>query len=88
MNTTAHNKVNIRPGVSILSILPHLNYKPWFAIAEFIDNSIQSYIDYRDDINTTNGDNTILRVEIKIDQSDGGRITIRDNAAGIHLLIR
>ena len=38
-------KVSIRPGVSILSVLRHLNYKPWFALAEFVDNSIQSYVE-------------------------------------------
>lgn len=39
--------INIRPGVGILSVLSHLNYKPWFAVAEFVDNAIQSFIDYR-----------------------------------------
>ena len=38
------NTVNIRPGVSVLSVLRHLNYRPWFAIAEFVDNSIQSFL--------------------------------------------
>ena len=26
--------VSIRPGVSILSLLQHVNYQPWFAMAE------------------------------------------------------
>ena len=38
------DSVNIRPGVNVLSVLPHLNYKAWFAIAEFIDNALQSAI--------------------------------------------
>ena len=38
------NRINIRPEVSILSVLRHLNYKPWFALAEFVDNSLQSFI--------------------------------------------
>ncbi len=37
-------KVNIRPEVSILSVLKHLNYRPWFAIAEFVDNAIQNFL--------------------------------------------
>jgi hypothetical protein len=37
-------RVSIRPGVGILSVLRHLNYKPWFALAEFVDNAVQSYI--------------------------------------------
>ena len=40
-------RVNIRPGVKVLSVLQHLNYRPWFALAEFVDNSIQSFIDYQ-----------------------------------------
>ena len=37
--------ISIRPGVSILSGLRHLNYRPWYAVAEFVDNSLQSYLD-------------------------------------------
>lgn len=52
---TMHNpgeieSINIRPGVAILSVLQHLNYKPWFAMAEFVDNSLQSYLDYKDQL--------------------------------------
>ena len=38
------NNVNIRPGVTILSVLKHLNYKPYYALAEFVDNAIDSYL--------------------------------------------
>jgi hypothetical protein len=41
-------RINIRPGVSILSVLRHLNYRPWLAPAEFVDNSIQSFLTHRD----------------------------------------
>ena len=36
--------INIRPEVNMLSVLKHLNYKAWFAVAEFVDNSIQSHL--------------------------------------------
>ena len=36
--------VNIRPSVGYLSILQAINYRAWFAIAEFVDNSLQSYL--------------------------------------------
>ena len=39
------DSVDIRPTVGYLSILPSISYKPWYAIAEFVDNSLQSYID-------------------------------------------
>lgn len=75
--------INIRPGVSVLAILPHLNYKPWYAIAEFVDNSLQSYLSYHEQINRVEMRASRLEVRIHYDANDD-RITIRDNAAGIH----
>ena len=49
-------KINIRPQVTILSVLKHLNYRPWFAIAEFVDNSMESYRRHVDSINEVEGD--------------------------------
>jgi hypothetical protein len=76
--------VNIRPGVSILSVLSHLNYKPWFAMAEFVDNSLQSFLDYREELERIDGRGTKLKVNIELDLTGEKRIIIRDNAAGIH----
>ena len=76
--------INIRPGVTILSVLRHLNYRPWFAMAEFVDNALQSYLICREDLRRVEGDVFKLRVGIEIDSSAEGRITIRDNASGIH----
>lgn len=75
--------VNIRPGVSVLAVLAHLEYKPWYALAEYVDNAIQSYTTYRRTIAESDGDESVqLRVDIECD-SDAGRIVVRDNAAGI-----
>lgn len=81
---STQQKVQIRPGVGILSVLSHLNYQPWFAIAEFVDNSIQSFLDYREEIERIDGKDAKLRVGIELDSSEGGRLVVRDNAAGIH----
>jgi histidine kinase/DNA gyrase B/HSP90-like ATPase len=74
--------VNIRPGVSILTVLPHLNYKPWFALAEFVDNALQSFLTSRADLEAKEGKAFVLQVDINLDPNRGA-ITIRDNAAGI-----
>lgn len=74
--------VNIRPGVSILTVLPHLNYKPWFALAEFVDNAVQSFLSKRGELEAKEGKTFILQVDINLDPNRGA-ITIRDNAAGI-----
>lgn len=79
----AVERVSIRPGPSVLSVLRHLNYKPWFALAEFVDNAVQSGIDYRAKLQSIHGDLWRLKVAIEIDTSPPGRIVVRDNAAGI-----
>lgn len=76
------SSVNIRPGVNVLSVLPHLNYKPWFAFAEFVDNSIQSSVDKKRELEKIEGSGYKLRVDIDFDAS-GNVITVKDNAAGI-----
>jgi Histidine kinase-, DNA gyrase B-, and HSP90-like ATPase len=75
--------INIRPGVNVLSVLRHLNYKPWFALAEFVDNSLQSFLRHRDEMEHVEREKPTLRVSIVMDPVDN-RITIRDNAGGIH----
>jgi Histidine kinase-, DNA gyrase B-, and HSP90-like ATPase len=76
--------VNIRPEVSVLSVFPHLNYKAWFAMAEFVDNAVQSFLAHRSYIQTYDGNNVKLKVSIEVSGIDGGKIVVRDNAAGIH----
>ena len=68
-----NRRVNIRPGVGILSVLRHLNYKPWFALAEFVDNSLQSYLENRDALRRLHGDDSCLMVEIELDRDAGPR---------------
>lgn len=83
--TAAVNKVNIRPEVNILSVLRHLNYRPWFALAEFVDNAIQSYVSNRERLSEADGADAMLCVTVSIEPEGAGRITITDNAAGIAL---
>src|SRR5436190_20576333 len=80
-NTPTIDHVNIRPGVSVLTVLAHLNYRPWFALAEFVDNSIQSFLMNRDRLQEAH--QRQLSVKIDINTGDAGSITVRDNAAGI-----
>jgi len=76
-------KVDIRPGVSVLAVLRHLNYRPWFALGEFVDNAVESFIEHRDALEKIEGKGLKLRVDIDIDTTAPARISIRDNAAGI-----
>lgn len=84
-NAASGKTVNIRPGVSVLSVLRHLNYKAWFALAEFVDNGVQSFQTERANLQAIHGDDYKLRITISIDPTPPARITIRDNAGGIRL---
>jgi hypothetical protein len=70
--------IDVQPELGIYKILKHLKYKPWYAIGEFVDNSIQSFIskngkhEYRDK----------CRVEIEYNPNTDF-LEIRDNSYGI-----
>jgi hypothetical protein len=66
--------VNIRPGVSILSVLRHLNYQPWFALAEFVDNALQSYLENEDRLQSLTQPAGPLIVRIDIEAAGANRI--------------
>jgi hypothetical protein len=83
--STNPEAVSIRPGVNVLSVLRHLNYKPWYALGEFVDNAVQSAIENWDQLQTVHGGKFKLAVHIELDPQDGGRIAVRDNAAGIKI---
>ena len=57
-----------------------LNYKPWYALAEFVDNSLQSFLSSRIALSAVHGSGWQLRVIIDFSEHS---IVIRDNAAGI-----
>ena len=72
--------LEIRPEVAIYAAFARLNYKPWYALAEFVDNSVQSYLSNRDRLFQLHGSSFKLRIEIHL---EGERIRVVDNAAGI-----
>ncbi len=76
------NKVSIRPQVTMLSVLKHIEYQTWFALAEFIDNAIDSFLKNEKAIKEIEGENFQLEVKVEINEPEN-RITIRDNAGGI-----
>jgi hypothetical protein len=58
-----------------------LNYKPWYAFAEFVDNSLQSALSNAEALQRAHSG--IYRLLVEIDASEDG-VEVRDNAAGIH----
>lgn len=46
-------RINIRPTTSVYATYKNIRYDPWTAIAEFVDNSTQSYYDNTEKLNST-----------------------------------
>ncbi len=75
----SNESIEITPGMGVYRVFKHLKYKPWFAIAEFIDNSIQSFISKDGKYGTTRG---VCKVKI-IYEPNSNFLSIEDNAFGI-----
>ena len=70
-------EINIKPEMGIYRVFKYLKYSPWFAISEFIDNSLQSFISKR---NLSSLQRNKCIVNIKFEDR---KIIITDNAFGI-----
>lgn len=83
---TTGGEIDIRPPTSVYATYQRLSYKAWYAIAEFVDNSTQSYFDHRDALRAAfEADGTKkLRVEISYDP-DENILTVYDNAFGMEV---
>lgn len=75
-------ELNIQPQAGVIGVFSRLNYKPWYAIAEFVDNSTQSFYSHQDYLEKQGI--TELHVDIKYD-NDQDILTITDDAFGMEL---
>lgn len=74
--------IDISPSMNIFSLFERLNYRSWTALAEFVDNSIQSFLHHREAFTRLDPPRHRVTVEIEFHE-DSGEIIIRDDAAGI-----
>ena len=71
-------------GPEIIRSYKRLSYTPWHAIAEFVDNSVQSYLNHKEKLEPLYAKSKQrLRVRITYTQTNGGRLVITDNAMGM-----
>lgn len=76
--------INIRPTTSVYATYKNIRYDPWTAIAEFVDNSTQSYYDNIERLESTKyWDGLTVDIEYKRDKINGDRLVIRDDAYGM-----
>ena len=59
------------------------HYRPWSAIAEFIDNSTQNYFEHKQDIGKATGAEPTLEIEI-VHEPKAKTLAIIDNANGMN----
>ena len=76
-------ELNIQPAASILNVFSRLSYKPWYAIAEFVDNSTQSYISHQEELNNDEFFEKLV-VDVRYD-SEENTLSIVDNAYGMEI---
>lgn len=75
--------VDISPEANIFGIFRSLNYQPWYALAEFVDNSISSWETWEKQVENSSRPQSV-RVYIEIDSSAKEPfIEIRDSGTGI-----
>jgi len=75
------SNVSIATRPLVYSTFRYINNKVWHALAEYIDNSIQSFQDHKEELQNLNRDGK-LHVRIDID-FDNDTISIQDDAYGI-----
>lgn len=75
-------KLLIRPTSSVLTTYRRLSYKPWSAIAEFVDNSTASYFKYKEQLIEHYGEYYVCNVSVNYDLKDN-KLVIADNAYGM-----
>lgn len=85
MEISMGRKLNIRPTTSVYATYKNIKYDPWTAIAEFVDNSTQSYYDNIDKLKATKYWKG-LSVEINYGKDANGEeyLEIKDNACGMN----
>lgn len=76
-------KINIQPESAAYSTFAYLPYKPTYALAEFVDNAVQSFQNNKSELEAIHGSEFKLRIRISF-ENDTQTIEIKDNAAGIN----
>jgi hypothetical protein len=79
--------VEIELGLKILRVFRNMKHTHWYALAEFVDNSIDSFLSNKDELRKLWGPEYKLIVDITFEHAHDpakARILIEDNAAGIN----
>jgi len=77
-------RINIRPTSGVYATYKRLSYQPWTAIAEFVDNSTQSFYDHKEELLSLKYSKGLkITIDYISDAQNGDRIEIYDDAYGM-----
>ena len=83
MSNAEQLTIDIRPDSGVYGTFRRISYRPWSAIAEFIDNATQNYFDHRDEIAKATETTPTLEIDVFYDGS-ARTLAIVDNANGMN----
>ena len=83
MKTTEKRNIDIRPDSGVYGTFRRISYRPWSAIAEFIDNATQNYFEHKGRIGEITGRAPSLQIDIAYD-SRAKTLAIVDDANGMN----
>ena len=83
MSLAEQRRIDIRPDSGVYATFRRISYRPWSAIAEFIDNATQNYFEHKESIAKMVGSTPTLEIDIAYD-SRNKTLAIVDNANGMN----
>ena len=83
MNLSEQLSIDIRPDSGVYGTFRRISYRPWSAIAEFIDNSTQNYWTNKQNIGKVTGSEPALEIDIAYEPRTK-TLAIIDNANGMN----
>lgn len=81
--STEITKLNV--GSQTLLRYADLDYDMWYALAEFVDNSLHSFVANREALKKLSADICLVNLSIEGDSLESEKIQIHDNSGGIHV---
>ena len=73
-------ELNIQPQAGVLGVFSRLNYKPWYAIAEFVDNSTQSFYSHESELSRAGINSITIHINYNFETNV---LVIQDDAFGM-----
>ena len=83
MTKLGRNSINIEAkAAAVYGLFKNIQYTSWYALAEYVDNSVQSYIDHKEELSKLGCNSVVVNINLSSDDF-GSYISIDDNAGGI-----